>query len=237
LAASSFNYALGSICTATLFDVNPGVITANISAFIDLAPVQFRGLPKMPVMTPDFMHIWLFQEIVSHNGSVAFALQSLLTTITTMAYYDQLAQFDSSAAISQSFYIETNLPKTHWGWLAVVIALAIHLVICWTVFTWFIVGTEFTMLGENWAALAQASTPDAAEYIEMAGQMTDDEVKEEMEEETRVEKAIAASGKPLSQTRVRLHQNSEGKVGIFIEKEKMQYLLVLLNACSGRLCA
>jgi hypothetical protein len=42
------------------------------------------------------MHIWLVQEGVSIGASVAFALQSIITVLSSMAYLDQLAQFNNN---------------------------------------------------------------------------------------------------------------------------------------------
>lgn len=36
----------------------------------------------------------LVQEILKTNGSIAFALQTMITLLTSMAYYDQMGQFD-----------------------------------------------------------------------------------------------------------------------------------------------
>ena len=45
---------------------------------------------------PGSMHIWLVQEGVSISASVAFALQSIITVLSSMAYHDQLAQFNNN---------------------------------------------------------------------------------------------------------------------------------------------
>jgi hypothetical protein len=78
-------------------------------------------------------------------------------------YYDQLAQFDAFSPVMQSFFIETNLPTRYWGYLAVTTIFAIHICIPWLVLIWFVTGTQYTMLGETWQALAQASTEQRCE--------------------------------------------------------------------------
>jgi hypothetical protein len=169
------------------------------------------------LLVPDPMHISLFQEIVQGGGSIAFALQSLLTTVASMTYYDQIAEFDNEAPVLQSNFRETNLPKAHWGFIAVATALMVHMLVCWTVFAWFLVGTKFTLLGENWQALAQATTCETAKYIAMAGNMTDDEVKVKMKKDTSM---VDKLERPLTKSRVKLCIGENEKVGIYLVKKK-----------------
>jgi hypothetical protein len=44
--------------------------------------------------------ISLVQEIVQNGGSVAFALQSIITILAGVAYYDQLQQFNDVQSLS-----------------------------------------------------------------------------------------------------------------------------------------
>ena len=52
--------------TALLWDGRTEDLISNIS---------------IQLLSPDSMHIWLFQEIVQSGGSIAFALQSLITLL------------------------------------------------------------------------------------------------------------------------------------------------------------
>jgi hypothetical protein len=174
----------------------------NLTGYTDI-----NQNPSVNWRSPDPMHGWLFQDIIAHGGSVAFALQSIITLLASMAYYDQLAQFDNRGTVAQSFFIETNLPTRYWGWLAVVIVLVIHLGVSWTVLLWFVHGTEHTLLGQTWQALAQASTLETREFIDMASEMKDDEVKQMMTDKLR-------------KSSVRLGPFGEnGKVGIYLDDE------------------
>jgi hypothetical protein len=143
---------------------------------------QYPGLPNriFKTLTPDPMHYWLFQDILSHGGSVAFALQSHLTTLASMVYYDQMAQFDNQASVSKSVFIETNLPRSFWGWLSVTIVLFIHIFLAWIIVFWFLVTTQYTMLGQDWQNVAHVTTDETKEFIAMAAQMSDDELKGKM---------------------------------------------------------
>lgn len=187
-----------------LFDAMVPQDTFNLTG----SPSPIDHFSSVDWLQPDPMHGWLFQDIVAHGGSVAFALQSLITLLASMAYYDQLAQFNNREMIQQSFFKETNLPTRYWGWLAVTIGLVIHLFVASIVLCWFMVGTKYTLLRQNWQTLAQAITPETADYVAIAVDKTDDEVKAVMK---------TKGGKELMESRVRLGPLGEnGKVGIYV---------------------
>jgi hypothetical protein len=131
-------------------------------------------------LVPDLMHIWLFQEIVMTGGSTAFALQSLITLLSSMAYYDQIGQFDNSNAVQQTFFIAANVPQRFYGFLAVAILLAVHLTVVILIVVMFASETRFSMLGNSWMGLSQAVAADTKEYVSVASTMTDDQLKDYM---------------------------------------------------------
>jgi hypothetical protein len=179
---------------------------------------RFFAYVNTGTLQPDPMHVWLFQEIVSNGGSVAYALQSQLTLIASMTYYDQLAQFDNAAAVSQSVFIETNLPAAFWGWLGIVIVLSIHIFVAWLVLFWFLAATKYTLLGQKWQNLAQATTAETAKFIAMATDMLDDSVKIEMKKEEWAKKEL---GTTLTKARVRLRPSEEdGRLGIYLVRNE-----------------
>ena len=136
-----------------------------------------------PWLVPDPMHIWLFQEIVQTGGSVAFALQSMITVLSGMAYYDQILQFDNNQPVQVDYFVTANNPRHYRGLLAVSIALAIHLVLIITVTVLFATGSRLSMLGNTWQALSQAVTEDTKRYIAVSSMMLDSKVEEKMEED------------------------------------------------------
>ncbi|KAG0651193.1 hypothetical protein D0Z07_2813 [Hyphodiscus hymeniophilus] len=141
---------------------------------------EFPILSGLQSVNPDAMHYWLFQDILAHGGSIAFAVQSLLTTLTSMVYYDQMALFDNRAAVMKSVFIESNLPRAIWGWLSVTIVFFLHIFLAWMILFWFLASTEYTMLGQKWQTVSQVSTVETKDLIAMAAQMSDDELKVKM---------------------------------------------------------
>jgi hypothetical protein len=81
------------------------------------------SLGDTPYIAPDIMHIWLFQEMVATGGSVAFALQAMITVLSRKAYYDQIAHFDNNQPVEVAYFIMANTPQHYWGFLAVSIVL------------------------------------------------------------------------------------------------------------------
>jgi hypothetical protein len=188
--------------------------TTNLNVSSNYYRDEYPDLPypALNTLTPDPMHYWLFQDILAHGGSVALALQSHLTTLASMVYYDQMAQFDNQASVSKSVFIETNLPRSFWGWLSVTIVLFIHIFLAWIIVFWFLARTQYTMLGQDWQNVAHVTTEETKEYISMAVQMSDDELKDKMK---LVGAVKGQTGLSLSKARVRL-SSKEGRIGIYI---------------------
>ena len=134
-------------------------------------------------LNPDLMHIRLFQEIVQSGGSIAFALQSLITLLSSVAYYDQLGQFDNKAPISQTQVVTANAPQRYRGFVAVATVLLVHLILLGIIVTMFLNGTRYTMLGNSWQSVSQAVTSETEAYLAIASMKVDDEVKSKMEDD------------------------------------------------------
>ena len=134
-------------------------------------------------LNPDLMHIWLFQEIVQSGGSIAFALQSLITLLSSMAYYDQLGQFDNRAPTSQTQFVIANTPQRYRGFVAVATVLVVHLILLGIIVTMFLNGTRYSMLGNSWQSVSQVVTPETEAYLAIASMKVDDEVKSKMKDD------------------------------------------------------
>ena len=132
---------------------------------------------------PDPMHIWLFQDIVQSGGSIAFALQSLITLLSSMAYYDQLGQFNKRAQISRTQFVTANTPQRYRGFVAVATVLLVHLILLGIIFIMFLNGTRYTMLGNSWQSMSQAVTSETEAYLAIASMKVDDEVKSTMKDD------------------------------------------------------
>jgi hypothetical protein len=75
----------------------------------------------------DPTHSGLFLDILANNGSLAQAFSSVITVLSSMAYYDQFAQFSKSVNTTQVFFTTVLYPQTYRGFIAYVGVIAIHL--------------------------------------------------------------------------------------------------------------
>lgn len=76
---------------------------------------------------PDPFKISFYQDIVGTGGSVAFALQSLYTVLSGIAYYDQLPQFDNADTTHRTDFVTVNMPVRWREYVAVAAVAALHL--------------------------------------------------------------------------------------------------------------
>jgi hypothetical protein len=129
---------------------------------------------------PDPVHIFLFREIVKTGGSVAFALQSLITILAGMAYYEQLGEFDNNNTVETGYYVAANSLQRYWGFLALSLVLSIHFTLVVIVVTIFTRMCHSSILGNSWHAMAQVTSGEAKEYLDVASAMTDCEVENEI---------------------------------------------------------
>lgn len=157
----------------------------NITAILwdGFTPPENSSNVSFQLLNPDLMHIWLFPGIVQSGGSIAFALQSLITLLSSMAYYDELGQFDTRATISRTQFVTTNAPQRYGGFVAVATVLLVHLILLGIIVTMFLNGTRYTMLGNSWQSVSQAVTPETEAYLAISSMKVDDEVKSKMKDD------------------------------------------------------
>lgn len=176
---------------------------ANFTSFLYLASRPEEIWSSMGSIRADPLHIFLVQDILQHNGSIAFALQSLITSLSSTAYYDQLKQFNSMNNVTQTNFVIATIPTTHRGFVVVVIVYASHLVLLCTFSTIFLAKTAISTIGNAWQTVAQVRGNDIDDLLEESSMKTDSEVR----------KIIGAKG--LERTFVRLRRaKGEGRVEI-----------------------
>ena len=62
------------------------------------------------IFSADLSWISLLQETLSATGSIAFTLQTTITTLAQTAYYDEMAQFDAIPSINTTCLILAKAP-------------------------------------------------------------------------------------------------------------------------------
>jgi hypothetical protein len=156
-------------------------MTGNYTALLWQAISPYAQKPQF--IAPDPMHVWLVQEMVATGASVAFALQSIITVLSGMAYYDQIAQFNNNQTAEIDYFVIANTPKRFWGLLAVCIVLVLHIILILIVVTTFARESQYSMLNNTWQGLSQAVTEETRDYLSKASMMTDSEMEEKMKQD------------------------------------------------------
>ena len=118
----------------------------------------------------------LFQQALN-QGSLARAISSLITTMSSMAYYDQMPQFAKSSNTSQVFFATVLFPQTHLGFWLVVIVLGAHVTLVALITVGFLMFSKHTFLGNHWQSIAQLQGPETDDLLARTRMATDSDVK------------------------------------------------------------
>lgn len=139
-------------------EVMPSVLTLTVhidSAVSGSHVVQSES----PVFASDDLAT-LFRNFRASSGSIAWALSSMITILTSMAYYDQMPRFETSTKATQVHFTTVLYPQSHLGFFGVTILVGVHLIIVVTSTILFLKQTRYTLLGNYWQSLAQIQTPE-----------------------------------------------------------------------------
>ncbi|KAK3681557.1 hypothetical protein B0T22DRAFT_433792 [Podospora appendiculata] len=128
-------------------------------------------------------HVDLFQSILETTGNVAFAMQSLLTVLQQMAYYDWLPVFDVSDTAVTGFSADVNIPTGWTGFAVVTAVIGLHLFTVLLSTVLFLAFTSRSLLGSAWPAVTQVLSMETEGVVaevcarSEAADMTDKEVE------------------------------------------------------------
>jgi hypothetical protein len=76
-------------------------------------------------------------------------MSTLLTTLTSMAYCDQIPQFQKTDNVTQVFFTPMLLPQSHHGFAAVVIVVEVHVLLVTSTLLVFAIYSRYTLLGNQ----------------------------------------------------------------------------------------
>lgn len=108
---------------------------------------------------------YFFEE--DPDGNVAVAVQSIITTMAGLAYYDALPAFDKNATIAQTTWVLHNTPGGAFGFrrnlipagfIAVACIVAYHLLVVLAIFRLFMAHSKLSRLGDPWQAIAHVAS-------------------------------------------------------------------------------
>lgn len=136
--------------------------SGNQSSVLDTANLWYTT-PGMTNADPSLVS--LFTETMANNQSIAGAMSSLITVLSSMAYYDQSAQFQVPDEVEQVYFTLYLYPHSHRGFVAVVITICVQLIVVAVIASMFLRLTQFTMIGNAWQSVAQVVSPLTQELL------------------------------------------------------------------------
>lgn len=119
----------------------------------------------------------LVQEILKTNGSIAFALQTMITLLSSMAYYDQMGQFDKWTQAELTSFKTAQVPVGCAGFAVVTITVMAHCILVTHCVSLFLRKTSLSRISASWSAVAQVATGDVMEYLEHSTHASDDNLQ------------------------------------------------------------
>jgi hypothetical protein len=118
----------------------------------------------------------LFRRFRTASGSIAWALSSMVTILSGMAYYDQMPRFQTLTKSTQVHFTTVLYPQSHRGFWTVAALVSVHLIIVAAVTVLFLRKTRYTLLGNYWQSLAQIQTSEILELSSKSANATDKEI-------------------------------------------------------------
>jgi hypothetical protein len=180
----------------------------------------------LPPIAPDDVELGYNRTVVSQVDYVlsSFALQtlekrgparmlsSLITMLSSMAYYDQMPQFSKSANTTQVYFATVLYPQSHLGYWAVMVVLAVHLGLVCCIALAFAIYSHHTLLGNHWQSIAQLLGPETEALAGKTRMATDGDVK----------RALVLSGHDDVRVEVRMLKD-DVNVGLRVIRKRDEY--------------
>lgn len=141
----------------------------------------------------------IFNHILRQTRRPALAIQTLMTILTMMPYYDQLPGFRGVADATYNLFVQMLAPASWFGFKIVLTLLGVHLLLILTIVVWFSVTagrSNAGFLGSSWISVAQvASHPEVASWLGSAVAMDDGGVKRLLRNSEREKGVVLTTGR------------------------------------------
>ena len=125
----------------------------------------------------------IFHASMATKGSIAHALSSVITVLSSMAYYDQFAQFATSTDTEQVYFTTVLYPRSAKGLAALITVISVHFVLITTVTALFATKTRFTLLRNSWLNIAQMVNAETVPLLRKSTMSTDAAIEKMLERE------------------------------------------------------
>jgi hypothetical protein len=174
ISQTTFVVELSNMGTSNL--MRSGNSGRSFTAFLHESSRDENTWTEVNSIRADPSHISLVQETLQHGGSIAVAVQSLVTSLASIAYYDQLQQFNGKGNVSRTDFVIVTVPKGYRGFLAVVAVTFVHAVLLAIVTVLFMVSTTASSTGNAWQTIAQLKGNGVDEIMADASLRSDKQV-------------------------------------------------------------
>ncbi|KAL9115015.1 MAG: hypothetical protein Q9227_001259 [Pyrenula ochraceoflavens] len=150
------------------------------------AGVWFKSNNDVPWTVADPSIGNLFIENMMHtNGNAAASLSSLITVLSSQAYYDQFPQYTTADVATLSFFETVLYPQSTRGFIGLVVVLAFHLILIAAVSILFLTQARLTKLGNFWQAITQLSGTEIDEAFSTESMANESKVDETLQKKSR----------------------------------------------------
>ncbi|KAH7210627.1 hypothetical protein BKA60DRAFT_639227 [Fusarium oxysporum] len=116
------------------------------------------------------LHGEVFKETIKATGSAAWAIQALVTSLYSMAYYDYIFQFDIPAPADLKAEQVVTRPVSIKFLMVVLALLSLHLALMIFATLWFSQRAKDGLIGGSWAAVARISGQPTDDWLAKANQ-------------------------------------------------------------------
>ena len=136
------------------------------------------------------------------NGSAATALSTILTVLSSMAYYDQFQNYGETTEATTRYFQPFLFPQSFRGLSAVLAVAAIHILLVLLITATFVASTRLTALGDHWQSISQVISPATQSFLADSSYATDKEVRAFLKAERREGETVCVQ--PLDEDVVRV---------------------------------
>lgn len=149
----------------------------NYTTFLTTVVKESQTWRGLPYITADPSIVALVQEILNNGGGIVFALQSILTVLSGLAYYDQMLQFNGVDDVSQQAFAVATVRKHVRGIIAVLIVVGVHVVLVGVILSLFLLTTRYSTVGNAWMSVAQVYGECTRDVLDRGKVWNDDVVE------------------------------------------------------------
>lgn len=145
---------------------------------------QFQRLPSS-LRVVDITVSSLFHQSLNNTGSVARALSTVLTTVSSTSYFQEMPQFETTTNATQVFFNDFFYPQSWRGYVSVLVVVILHVSLVGATVVIFSKRSRYTLLGNYWQGIAQMFSSDFNNLLVDSSMAVDKEVKKRLKAEGR----------------------------------------------------